>query len=112
MTLCTQYYAQVMEDHDEYLRTRPPGMPKRPAVRHVLTLRPTQLLLHQTLMLGLFDLPSRNEGNFYLNPEVKYNVTDPLWAAVATNLFGGPRRTEFGQFEGNSILHVVIRYAF
>ncbi|MBI4561795.1 MAG: hypothetical protein HY724_07090 [Candidatus Rokubacteria bacterium] len=112
LTLSTQYYVQVMEDHDEYMSTRAPGMPKRPAARHALTLRLTYLLLHQTLRLGLFALGSPNEGDFYVNPEVKYNVTDALWGALGANLFGGPEPTEFGQFEGDSSLYVVARYAF
>ncbi len=112
LTLSGQYYVQVMEDHAEFLRTQGPGMPGRPLARHVLTLRLTQLLLHQTLKLGLFVLGSPNEGDFYVNPEVKYNVTDAVWGALGINLFGGPPATEFGQFEGNSNLYLVARYAF
>jgi hypothetical protein len=112
LTLWTQYYVQVMEDHDEYMSTRAPGMPKRPAARHVLTFRLTWFLLHQTLRLGLFALGSPNDGDFYVNPEVKYNVTDALWGALGVNLFGGPQPTEFGQFEADSNLYVVVRYAF
>lgn len=112
LTLSGQYHVQVMEDHAEFLRARRPGMAKRPFARHVLTVRLTQLLLHQTLKLGLFVLGSPNEGDVYVNPEVKYNVTDALWGALGVSLFGGPRRTEFGQFEGNSNLYLVMRYAF
>ena len=112
LTVSTQYNVQIMEDHAEYLSTRGAGMPRRPAARHVLTLRVTQLLLHQTLKLGLFVLASPNEGDGYVNPEVKYNVTDALSATVGVNAFGGPRRTEYGQFEGNTNLYVIARYAF
>ena len=76
------------------------------------TVRLTQLFWNQTLRLGLFALASPNEGDFYVSPEVKYNVTDALWGALGVNLFGGPRRAEYGQFEGNSNLYVVVRYAF
>ncbi len=112
LTLSGQYYVQIMEDHAEFLRTRPPGMPRRPRARHVLTLRLTRLLLHQTLKLTLFVLGSPNERDFYLNPEVKYNVTDAVWVALGIHLFGGPRATEFGQFKENSNLYFVARYAF
>lgn len=112
LTLSGQYHVQVLEDHADFLRTRTPGMPRRPLGRHVLTLRLTQLLLHQTLRLGLFLLGSPNEGDLYLNPEVKYNVTDALSGALGVNVFGGPRRTEFGQLEGNSNIYLVVRYAF
>ena len=112
LTVSGQYHVQVMADHDEFLRTRRPGMPRRPLARHVLTVRLTQLLLHQTLKLGVYVQGSPNEGDFYVNPEVKYNVTDALSGALGVNLFSGPRPTEFGQFEGNSNLYLVVRYAF
>jgi hypothetical protein len=78
----------------------------------VLTFRLTRLLWNQTLRLGFFALASPNEGDLYVNPEVKYNLTDALWAALGVNLFGGPTRTENGQFEGNSNLYLIVRYAF
>ncbi|MFQ5829723.1 MAG: hypothetical protein ACE5JD_11295 [Candidatus Methylomirabilia bacterium] len=112
LTLSTQYHVRVMDDHDEYLRTRGPGMPKRPHVRHVLTLRLTRLLWHQTLRLGLFALASPNGGDWHVSPEARYQVTDALSTTVGVNLFGGPSRTEFGQFAGNSNLYLVLRYAF
>jgi hypothetical protein len=111
-TVAGQYSVQVMEDYAEYRRTRAPGMPKRPAARHVLTLRLTQLLLHQTLRLGVFALASPNEGDWYVGPEARYQITDALSATLGVNAFGGPRRTEYGQFEGNSNLYAVVRYAF
>ena len=112
LTASAQYYVQVMQDHDAYMRSRGAGMAKRPNARHVLTLRLTQLLLHQTLRLGIFGLASPNEGDWYAGPEARYQVTDALSATLGLNVFGGPRRTEYGQFEGNSNLYAVVRYAF
>lgn len=112
LTLSGQYYVQVMEDHGEFLKTRSPGVPKRPLARHVLTLRATQLLLHQTLRLGLFVLASPNEGDVYVNPEVRYQVTDAWSATLGVNLFAGSRRTDYGQFAEDSSVYVVVRYAF
>ena len=111
-TVGGQYSVQVMEDHDAYVATRGPGMPRRPAARHVLTARLTRLLLNQTLRLGVFALASPNEGDWYAGPEARYQVTDALSATVGLNVFGGPRRSEYGQFEGNSNLYAVVRYAF
>jgi len=107
-----QYHAQIMQERDAYLRTRRPGTAFRPAVRHVVAARATQLFLHQTLRLGLYVQASPNEGDYYVNPEAKYNVTDALSVAVGANFFGGPPRTEFGQFEENSNVYAVVRYAF
>ena len=112
LTASGQYYVQVMQDHGAYVRSRGAGMAQRPAARHVLTLRLTQLLFHQTLRLGLFALASPNEGDWYAGPETRYQVTDALSATVGVNVFGGPRRSDYGQFEGNSNVYAVVRYAF
>lgn len=112
LTASGQYYVQVMQDHEAYMRARGPGMAKRAEARHVLTLRLTQLLLHQTLRLGVFTLASPNEGDWYAGPEARYQITDALSATLGVNAFGGPRRTEYGQFEGDSNLYAVVRYAF
>lgn len=38
---------------------------------------------------------------------------EAAWGALRrVNAFGGPRRTEYGQFEGNSNVYAVVRYAF
>jgi hypothetical protein len=112
LTLSGQYSLEVMQNHAEFLETRAPGVRRRPLARHVLTLRLTRLFWHQTLRLGLFALASPNEGDFYVNPEVRYQATDALSVTVGTNLFGGPGRTAFGQFAENSSAYVVLRYAF
>ncbi|MBI2219117.1 MAG: hypothetical protein HYU51_17670 [Candidatus Rokubacteria bacterium] len=112
LTASGQYHVQVMQNHDEFLRTRGPGMARRPAVRHVVTLRLTRLLWHQTLRLGVFALASPNEGDWYAGPEARYQVTDALSTTLGMNVFGGPRRSEFGQFEANSNVFAVVRYAF
>jgi hypothetical protein len=112
LTLSGQYAVQVLEEHDEYVRSRGPGMPNRAAARHVLTARMTWLLLHQTVRLGLFGLASPSDGDWYVGPDARYQITDALSATVGLNVFGGPRRSDYGQFEANSNLYTVIRYAF
>lgn len=112
LTLSGQYYVQVMEDHAEYVGSREAGMPRRGVARHVLTARLTQLLGHQTLRLGLFALASPSDGDWYMGPEARYQITDALSVTVGLNVFGGPRRSDYGQFEANSNLYTVVRYAF
>ena len=112
LTVSGQYYVQVMQNYGAYLRTRSPAMPDCCAARHVLTLRLTQLLLHQTLRLGLFVLGSPNEGDWYVNPEASYQVTDAISASLGFNFFGGPTWSTYGQFKGDSNVHAVVRYAF
>ena len=112
LTVSGQYYVQVMQNYGAYLKTRSPAMPDCCAARHVLTLRLTQLLFHQTLRLGLFVLGSPNEGDWYVNPEASYQVTDAISASLGFNFFGGPPWSPYGQFKGDSNVHAVVRYAF
>ena len=112
LTVSGQYYVQVTQNYGAYLKTRSPAMPDCCTARHVLTLRLTQLLFHQTLRLGLFVLGSSNEGDWYVNPEASYQVTDAISASLGFNFFGGPSWSPYGQFKGDSNVHAVVRYAF
>lgn len=111
LTASVQYSAQVMQHHGRYLSSLPPALPAQPAVRHVLAARLTRLYLNQTLKLGLYLQGSPNQHDLYASPEARYSVTDALWAALGVNLFLGPRATDFGQFEGNSNVYLILRYA-
>lgn len=48
-----------------------------------------------------------------LNPEIKYNFSDHIWAALGANLFGGRKNTtHFGQFAKDDNVYTQIRYEF
>ncbi|MBI4501530.1 MAG: hypothetical protein HY700_10245 [Gemmatimonadetes bacterium] len=112
-SLSVQYYVEAMMKHDAYRASLPPGLPARDRYRHVASFRLRQLGLHQTLQLGLFALLSPSDQDLYLNPSVRYQVTDELWAEVGGNVFSGKEpHTFFGQFEKNSHVYVTVRYAF
>ncbi len=113
LTLAFQYYGEFMRQHDAYLRTLPQGLPARDQVRQVGSLRVTQLRRHQTLRLNLFVMGSPTDRDAYLNPSVRYNVTDELWLETGANVFWGQERhTFFGQFQKNSGVFLVARYEF
>jgi len=113
LTLALQYYGESMRHHDVYLRTLPPGLPARDRLRQVTSLRVTQWRRHQTLRLNLFVMASPSDRDAYINPSVRYNVTDELWLETGANLFWGQERhTFFGQFEQNSGVFLVARYEF
>lgn len=111
LVLSAQYHMKLMQDHDEYLMTVPPGMPRRPLTRQLVAVRLTRLLLNQTLKVGIYVQGSPNEHDFFVNPEVKYSVTDAISSALGVNLFLGPGTTELGQFQSDSNLYFVVRYA-
>jgi predicted RND superfamily exporter protein len=88
-----------------------------PGIGRAVTRRPGAVLALALLALGVSVWGvgrirvNDNPVNWF-KPSHKIRVADALWAALGVNLFGGPRRSEFGRFEGNSNLYAVVRYAF
>ena len=113
LTLGLQYYGERMQDYGSYEKNLPPTFPQRKELRHTLSLRITQLLKYQTLRLSFFTFYSPNEKDYYLNPEIRYELGNGLWASVGAIVLGGEQDyTFFGQFEKNDNLYFVLRYGF
>jgi hypothetical protein len=112
-TLGLQYYGEYTHDYSEYKRTLPPGSPKDHRLHDLVTVRLTQFLRHQTLRLSFFSFYSPSDGDYLLNPEIKYNFTDHIWGAVGAIIFGGSEaQLQFGQFDKNDNLYMQVRYEF
>lgn len=112
-TLGLQYYGEYMSDYSEYEKNLPSGFPKEHRLRQLATVRLTQFFVHQTLRLSFFSFYSPSDRDYMLNPEIKYNFTDNIWAAVGANIFGGKERwTQFGQLEKNDNAYLQLRYEF
>ena len=108
-----QYYVENMCDYDAYRRTLPDGMAARDEFRHVLTLRLTQLLMHQNLGLGLFLYWSPSDHDAFVRPKANYKLNDHWIVEIGGNLFiGEDDHTFFGQFERNNNLYAAVRYGF
>ena len=111
-TLNVQYYVEQMHDYDAYRVSLPPGFPVDKHWNHTLGLRASQFFLHQTLRLSVY--ASRNAGNddYFINPEIRYSVTDHVWGALGANVFGGKPWGPFGQLARDDNLYVQLRYEF
>ncbi|MFQ5650442.1 MAG: hypothetical protein ACE5IY_10920 [bacterium] len=113
LTLGFQYYGQRIQDYGSYDRTLPAAFPQRKELRHTLSLRVTQLMKYQTLRLSFFAFYSPNEQDTYMNPEIRYELGNGLWAAVGGILLAGKKdHTFFGQFKKNDNVYLVLRYGF
>ena len=112
-TAGVQYYVEQMLDYRDYEGTLPPGSKSRDEFRHVTTLRLTQLLMNQNLMLSLFTYYSPSDQDVYLRPIVNYKASDNLAVEVGSNIFfGDERHTFFNQFHNNTNLYLGVRYSF
>lgn len=112
-TVGVQYYGEYMEDYSAYEQNLPVGFPKEKRLHQLATVRLMQFLMHQTLRLSLFAFYGLSDGDYLLNPEVKYNMTDSVWIAVGGNIFGGGKSwTQFGQFAKDDNIYTQMRYEF
>jgi hypothetical protein len=112
-TIGLQYYGEYMHDYSEYIKNQPSGFPKDKRLYQLATVRLTQLLKHQTLKLSFFSFYSPSDGDYMLNPEIKYNFSDHIWAAIGGNIFGsGERWSQFGQLDRNDNVYLQLRYEF
>ena len=112
-TVGVQYYGERMLDHGDYTATLPPGMPAEKRLHELVSVRLTQLLMHQTLKLSLFAFWGLSSADYLVNPEVKYNFTDQVWGALGVYIFGGGDHwSQFGQLDRNDSAYLQIRYEF
>lgn len=114
LTAGVQYYLEWMMDYDDYYNgpfTNPNTA--RDEMRHVLTLRLTQMMMNQNLMLSLFTFYSPSDNDAYFRPIITYKMTD-YWMVTANGNFfvGEDDHTFFGQFRYNNNVNLGIRYSF
>jgi hypothetical protein len=112
-TVGLQYYGEYMLEYSSFENNLPRGFPKQKRTTDLFTIRLTQFLMHQTLRFSFFSFWSLSDGDYLMNPEVKYKFTDSIWASVGALIFGGGEEwNQFGQFDKNDNLYVQMRYEF
>jgi hypothetical protein len=112
-TIGLQYYGEYMQDYSAYVQNLPPGFPQEKRLHQLASVRLTQFMIHQTLRLSFFAFYGLSDGDYLLNPEVKYNLTDSIWVAVGGNVFGGGKPwSQFGQFARDDNVYTQLRYEF
>lgn len=111
LTGSAQYYVEHMMNYDEYLSSV--AGPAADENRQVITLRLTQMLMNQNLILSLFTYWSPTDQDGYLRPKVSYKLTDNWKVEVNGNFFfGKENHTFFGQFADNNNVACAVRYSF
>jgi hypothetical protein len=112
-TAGVQYYCERMHRYSAYERNVSAGLPVQKRLYQLVTLRLTRFFMHRNLRLSVFSFYSPSYGDYMLNPEVKYNFTDDIWAAAGGNLFGGGYSwSRFGQMDRDDNIYLQIRYEF
>ena len=112
-TLWLQYYGEYMHQYNAYENNLMSGFPKQDRFREVATFRLTQFFNYQTCQVSLLAFYGISEKDYFIIPEVKYQVNDKSWIALGVNLFGGKKDTTFfGQFEKNDNMYLTMRSNF
>lgn len=112
-TLGLQYYGEYMHEYSDYVKNLPSGFPKDKRLHDLASVRLTQFLVHQTLKLSFFSFWGLSDRDYLFNPEVKYNFSDHIWAAIGANVFGGGENwNQFGQLAKDDNVYVQVRYEF
>lgn len=113
LTAAVQYIGEITGDYDALTASLPPGAPAPDHMRHVVTLRLTQMLMNQNLTLSGFNFWSPNEKDGYFRFRASYKLNDDWMADAGGNVFYGARNDSFfGQFENNTNLFVGLRRSF
>ena len=112
-TASVQYYVERMMNYEEYTKTLDSSFPRTDRTRELYSIRLAQLLHYQTIRLSLFTFYSPTDKDYFVNPEIKYNITDNLWTNLGANLFGGEQSsTSLGQFRHDDNVYWNMRYEF
>ncbi len=113
LTTGLQFYLERMEDYSTYLMNLAPQSVARDERRRVITLRLTQLLMNQNLILSFFSYYGDTDQDYHLRVRATYRVSDSWMAEAGANEFQGEEASSFfGQFESNANLYLGLRYSF
>ena len=112
LSLSFQYYAEHMHDYDAYRAALPAGFPVDKRWNHTVTTRLTQFFLHQTLRFSVYASYNDSNGDYFVNPELRYSFTDKIWGAAGANFYGGKPWGQFGQLKRDDNVYLQVRYEF
>ena len=76
------------------------------------TVRLTNRLMQQTLVLSLFGFVAPEDGDTHWRAQVTRQWTDAVTMAVGANIMAGDPDTFFGQLEDATNAYVRFRYSF
>src|SRR3990172_8931993 len=85
LSLGFQYYAERMHDYAAYQAALPGGFPAEKRWNSTVTARATQFFLHQTLRFSVYASYTASNGDYYLNPELRYILSVSLLLPIPSN---------------------------
>ncbi len=113
LTIGLQYYTEKMMDYEAYGESLFPGMERKDQVREVQSVRLTQQLLNQNLMISTIYLYSPTDLDHHWRTNGDYKVNDDLTVGASViSSYGRDENTFYSQFQKNSAAYLSLRYGF
>ena len=113
LTGAVQFYLEHRVNQSNYMLNQPIGSPIADQNRQVVTLRLTQLLMNQNLLLSLFNFYSPTDSDGYLRLKGNYKLTDQWQLEGGANIFyGNKNNTFFAQFEDAANVYTSVRFLY
>ena len=82
-------------------------------VQHLVTARVEWTTLHDTLSLSALGFVNFSTQEWLAFPKLAYKVTDSFTTSIGAEIYGGPKRTLFGQIDAElSAGYAEMRYSF
>lgn len=114
--LSTQYYMEIMRDHQTYQKALAIALPNEPPAdegRHVITVRITQQLEEPNVNMSLLTYYCPTDTDMYVRPSIQYLLNDFITILGGANLFvGNEDHTHWGQYERDSNVFGGMQYRF
>jgi len=113
MQLSTQYYIEIMRDHQKYQESLAEDSPPNDEGRHVITVRLTRQLTHPNIHMSLLTYYCPTDTDLYARPTIQYIFDNNFTLLTGANIFvGNEDHTHWGQYERDSNIYVGMQYRF
>ena len=102
--LSTQFIQQYILDYDENI--------SNPETENTMTFLARYDMLRETLHLELFSYIGLTGEDALIRPKITYDFDDSFSILLGSNIFVGDEAGRFGQYNGNSMAYLKLKYNF
>ncbi len=68
--------------------------------------------LNETLKPDILVIYGENENDWMIRPKIAYGISDQFTIAIGVDIFSGPSKSFFGQFNSNDRAYIKFKYSF
>ncbi|NOY96946.1 MAG: hypothetical protein GXO81_11385 [Chlorobi bacterium] len=102
--LSTQFIQQAILNHEENMVDE--------KTENTMTFLARYDMLRETLHLELFSYIGLTNEDALIRPKITYDFEDSFSILLGSNIFVGDGKGQFGQYKGNSMAYIKLKYSF